>query len=142
MKSKYNSVVKVRKQQLDKVETNLNKARQRQLENERLYELSRKECENLSALPCSGSATQLRSNLAMIQVGRDAIGRAKEKLELSKKEVRHYQFLYQKAHLDYEKMKVLEDEEIKQKQKQLAKAEEKFLDEIAISRFFKGEKDD
>lgn len=54
----------------------------------------------------------------------------------------HYQFLYQKAHLDYEKMKVLEAEEIKQKQKELAKAEEKFLDEIAISRFFKGEKDD
>lgn len=141
MKSKYNSVVKVRKQQLDKAETNLNKARQRELENERLYELSRKECENLSALPSSGCATQLRSNLAIIQVGRDAVERAKEKLELSKKEVRHYQFLYQKAHLDYEKMKVLEAEEIKQKQKEFAKAEEKFLDEIAISRFFKGEKD-
>lgn len=142
MKSKYDSVVKVRKQQLDKAETNLNKARQRQLENERLYELSCKECESLFALPSSGSATQLRSNLAIIQVGRTAVERTKEKLELSKKEVRHYQFLYQKAHLDYEKMKALEAEEIKQKQKQLTKIEEKFLDEIAISRFFKREKDD
>ncbi|EDO6931820.1 hypothetical protein FW580_10890, partial [Campylobacter coli] len=82
------------------------------------------------------------SNLSMAQVGREALARAREKVELSKKEMNHYQFLYQKAHLDYEKMKVLEAEEIKQKQKELAKAEEKFLDEIAISRFFKGEKDD
>ncbi|MFQ6342600.1 flagellar export protein FliJ [Campylobacter sp. VTCC 70190] len=141
MKSKYNSVVKVRKQQLDKAENNLNKAKQRQLENEVAYELSRKECENLSALPKSGSIADLRSNLSMAQVGREALARAKEKVELSKKEMNHYQFLYQKAHLDYEKMKVLEAEEIKQKQKELAKAEEKFLDEIAISRFFKGEKD-
>lgn len=37
-------------------------------------------------------------------------------------------------------MKVLEAEEIKQKQKELAKAEEKFLDEIAISRFSKEKK--
>ncbi|ECL3806433.1 TPA: flagellar FliJ family protein [Campylobacter jejuni] len=142
MKSKYNSVVKVRKQQLDKAESNLNQAKQRQLEYEKAYELSRQECENLGVLPKSGSIAELRSNLSMAQVGREALARAKEKVELSKKEMNHYQFLYQKAHLDYEKMKALETEEIKQKQKEFAKAEEKFLDEIAISRFFKGEKDD
>ncbi|EAH8344229.1 hypothetical protein EU791_03110 [Campylobacter coli] len=140
MKSKYNSVVKVRKQQLDKAQSNLNAAKQRQIENERNYELSRKEYESLSVLPSSGSIAELRSNLTMAQVGRDALARAKEKVELSKKEMNHYQFLYQKAHLDYEKIKVLEAEEIKQKQKELAKIEEKFLDEIAITRFFKGEK--
>ncbi|EAH7649125.1 flagellar export protein FliJ [Campylobacter jejuni] len=142
MKSKYNSVVKVRKQQLDKAESNLNQAKQRQLEHEKAYELSRQERESLGVLPKSGSIAELRSNLSMAQVGREALARAKEKVKLSKKEMNHYQFLYQKAHLDYEKMKVLEAEEIKQKQKELAKAEEKFLDEIAISRFFKGEKDD
>ncbi|HEC1045394.1 TPA: flagellar FliJ family protein [Campylobacter jejuni] len=142
MKSKYNSVVKVRKQQLDKAESNLNQAKQRQLEHEKAYELSLQEYGSLGVLPKSGSIAELRSNLSMAQVGREALARAKEKVELSKKEMNHYQFLYQKAHLDYEKMKVLEAEEIKQKQKELAKAEEKFLDEIAISRFFKGEKDD
>lgn len=142
MKSKYNSVIKVRKQQLDKAESNLNQAKQRQIENEKACELSRQEYENLGVLPRSGSIAELRSNLSMAQVGREALARVKEKVELSKKEINHYQFLYQKAHLDYEKIKVLEAEEIKQKQKELAKAEEKFLDEIAISRFFKGEKDD
>ncbi|EAK5952051.1 hypothetical protein E5B66_04680 [Campylobacter coli] len=140
MKSKYNSVAKVRKQQLDKAQSNLNAAKQRQIENERLYELLRKECESLSVLPSSGSIAELRSNLTMAQVGRDALARAKERVELSKKEMNHYQFLYQKAHLDYEKIKVLEAEEIKQKQKELAKIEEKILDEIAITRFLKGEK--
>ncbi|EIL2845819.1 flagellar FliJ family protein [Campylobacter coli] len=140
MKSKYNSVAKVRKQQLDKAQSNLNAAKQRQIENERLYELSRQECESLSVLPSSGSIAELRSNLTMAQVGRDALARAKERVELSKKEMNHYQFLYQKAHLDYEKIKVLEAEEIKQKQKELAKIEEKILDEIAITRFLKGEK--
>lgn len=126
MKSKYNSVVKVRKQQLDKAESNLNQAKQRQLKHEKAYELSRQERESLGVLPKSGSIAELRSNLSMAQVGREALARAKEKVELSKKEMNHYQFLYQKAHLDYEKMKVLEAEEIKQKQKELAKAEEKF----------------
>ncbi|TKX31460.1 flagellar export protein FliJ [Campylobacter estrildidarum] len=142
MKSKYNSVVKVKKQQLDKAESNLNQAKQRQLDSEKMLELSRKECESLSILPQSGSVSELRSNLAMRQIGRETLARAKEKVELSKKEMVHYQFLYKKAHLDYEKMKVLETEEIKQKQKELAKIEEKFLDEIAISRFFKKDKNE
>ena len=98
MKSKYNSVVKVRKQQLDKAESNLNQAKQRQLEHEKAYELSRQEYGSLGVLPKSGSIAELRSNLSMAQVGREALARAREKVELSKKEMNHYQFLYQKAH--------------------------------------------
>ncbi|AXP08859.1 flagellar export protein FliJ [Campylobacter hepaticus] len=142
MKSKYESVLKVRKQQLDKAQNNLNNAKQRQMQNELAYEFARKECETLSALPKSGSIAQLRSNLNMAQVGREALARAKEKVELSKNEINHYQFLYKKAYLDYEKVKFLKAEELKQKQKELIKAEGKFLDEIAISRFFKGDKNE
>ena len=58
MKSKYNSVIKVRKQQLDKAESNLNQAKQRQIENEKAYELSRQEYENLGVLPRSGSIAE------------------------------------------------------------------------------------
>ena len=140
MKSKFDSVLKVKKQSLDNAENNLNKAKQRQLENERIFELSRKECENLGYIAQNGSVAELRASLSMAEVGRNALARAKERVELSKKEMNHFQFLYQKAHLDYEKIKVLQSEELKQKQKEIAKAEEKFLDEIAISRFFKGEK--
>lgn len=141
MKSKYSAVIKVRKQQLDKAETDLNKAKQRQRQNEELCDLSRKEFEEASVLPQSGSIAELRANLAMSDIGKKALDRAKEKVELSKKEIVHYQFLYQKAHLDFEKMKALESEEFKKIQKELQKSEQKFLDEIAISRFFKGEKE-
>lgn len=142
MKSKYSSVIKVRKQQLDKAEGQLNAAQQRQRDNEIALELSKQQLQDLSALPQSGLVADLRSNLAMKKVGEEALVRAREKVELSKKEVYHYQFLYKKAYLDYEKMKFLESEELKAWQKQMQKNENKFLDELATIRAFKGENDE
>ncbi|MCR2098332.1 flagellar export protein FliJ [Campylobacter upsaliensis] len=142
MKSKFNAVIKVKKQQLDKAQTNLNAALQRQKENERLLGLAREELLNLSTLKGQISSEELRANVFMEGVAREALTRAKEKVELSHKEVNHYQFLYKKAHLDYEKIKYLQSEELKVMQKAMQKAEEKFLDELAISRFFKKDKDE
>ncbi|EHY5254493.1 flagellar FliJ family protein [Campylobacter upsaliensis] len=142
MKSKFNAVIKVKKQQLDKAQTDLNAALQRQKENERLLGLTREELLNLSTLKGQISSEELRANVFMEGVAREALTRAKEKVELSHKEVNHYQFLYKKAHLDYEKIKYLQSEELKAMQKAMQKAEEKFLDELAISRFFKKDKDE
>ncbi|EOX9269405.1 flagellar export protein FliJ [Campylobacter upsaliensis] len=142
MKSKFNAVIKVKKQQLDKAQTDLNAAQQRQKENERLLGLAREELLNLSTLKGQISSEELRANVFMEGVAREALTRAKEKVELSYKEVNHYQFLYKKAHLDYEKIKYLQSEELKAMQKAMQKAEEKFLDELAISRFFKKDKDE
>lgn len=142
MKSKFNAVIKVKKQQLDKAQTNLNAALQRQKENEKLLGLAREELLNLSTLKGQISSEELRANVFMEGVAREALARAKEKVELSHKEVNHYQFLYKKAHLDYEKIKYLQSEELKAMQKAIQKAEEKFLDELAISRFFKKDKDE
>ncbi|EAL52823.1 flagellar export protein FliJ [Campylobacter upsaliensis] len=142
MKSKFNAVIKVKKQQLDKAQTNLNAALQRQKENERFLGLAREELLNLSTLKGQISSEELRANVFMEGVAREALARAKEKVELSHKEVNHYQFLYKKAHLDYEKIKYLQSEELKAMQKAIQKAEEKFLDELAISRFFKKDKDE
>ncbi|EAK0471723.1 hypothetical protein YZ46_03140 [Campylobacter upsaliensis] len=137
MKSKFNAVIKVKKQQLDKAQTDLNAALQRQKENERLLGLAQEELLNLGSLKGQISSEELRANVFMEGVAREALARAKEKVELSHKEVNHYQFLYKKAHLDYEKIKYLQSEELKAMQKAMQKAEEKFLDELAISRFFK-----
>ncbi|EAJ7265200.1 hypothetical protein CC21_03320 [Campylobacter upsaliensis] len=142
MKSKFNAVINVKKQQLDKAQTDLNAAQQRQKENERLLGLAREELLNLSTLKGQISSEELRANVFMEGVAREALTRAKEKVELSHKEVNHYQFLYKKAHLDYEKIKYLQSEELKAMQKAMQKAEEKFLDELAISRFFKKDKDE
>ncbi|EAI2044446.1 hypothetical protein EYU43_01930 [Campylobacter upsaliensis] len=142
MKSKFNAVIKVKKQQLDKAQTDLNAALQRQKENERLLGLAQEELLNLGSLNGQISSEELRANVFMEGVAREALARAKEKVELSHKEVNHYQFLYKKAHLDYEKIKYLQSEELKAMQKAMQKAEEKFLDELAISRFFKKDKDE
>ncbi|HED8510597.1 TPA: flagellar FliJ family protein [Campylobacter upsaliensis] len=142
MKSKFNAVIKVKKQQLDKAQTDLNAALQRQKENEGLLGLAREELLNLSTLKGQISSEELRANVFMEGVAREALARAKEKVELSHKEVNHYQFLYKKAHLDYEKIKYLQSEELKAMQKAMQKAEEKFLDELAISRFLKKDKDE
>ncbi|EKO7624492.1 flagellar FliJ family protein [Campylobacter upsaliensis] len=142
MKSKFNAVIKVKKQQFDKAQTDLNAALQRQKENERLLGLAQEELLNLSILKGQISSEELRANVFMEGVAREALARAKEKVELSHKEVNHYQFLYKKAHLDYEKIKYLQSEELKAMQKAMQKAEEKFLDELAISRFFKKDKDE
>ncbi|EAK0449410.1 hypothetical protein YZ42_03445 [Campylobacter upsaliensis] len=142
MKSKFNAVIKVKKQQLDKAQTDLNAALQRQKENERLLGLAQEELLNLGSLNGQISSEELKANVFMEGVAREALARAKEKVELSHKEVNHYQFLYKKAHLDYEKIKYLQSEELKAMQKAMQKAEEKFLDELAISRFFKKDKDE
>lgn len=142
MKSKFNAVIKVKKQQLDKAQTDLNAALQRQKENERLLGLAQEELLNLGSLKGQISSEELRANVFMEGVAREALARAKEKVELSHKEVNHYQFLYKKAHLDYEKIKYLQSKELKAMQKAMQKAEEKFLDELAISRFFKKDKDE
>ncbi|EDP6838390.1 flagellar export protein FliJ [Campylobacter upsaliensis] len=142
MKSKFNAVIKVKKQQLDKAQTDLNAALQRQKENERLLGLAQEELLNLGSLKGQISSEELRANVFMEGVAREALTRAKEKVELSHKEVNHYQFLYKKAHLDYEKIKYLQSEELKAMQKAMQKAEEKFLDELAISRFLKKDKDE
>lgn len=142
MKSKYDSVLKVRKQQLDKAELNLNKARARLLEHERALELANLDFINLCALPQAGDTNVLRQSLDLLNVAKEAKERAAEKVELSHKEIAHYQHLYKKANLEYEKIKYLRTEEFKKLKEELKRAEDKFMDEIAVSRFFNGEKDE
>ncbi|NDJ28080.1 hypothetical protein DMB95_07460 [Campylobacter sp. MIT 12-8780] len=141
MKSKYSSVLKVKKQGLDKAEQNLSQAKQRQAQNELAFQNASLECANF-VLPQNGNTQMLKQSLEMLEIARNVKERAKEKLELSQKEVLHYQTLYKRASLDYEKIKYLQSEEFKAMQKRLKKEEEKFLDEIAISRHFYGAKDE
>lgn len=141
MKNKYSSILKVKKQGLDKAEQNLSQAKQRQLQNKLAFQNASLEYANF-ALPQNGNTQILKQNLEMLKIAKNVKERAKEKLELSQKEVLHYQTLYKRASLDYEKIKYLQSEEFKAMQKRLKKEEEKFLDEIAISRHFYGAKDE
>ena len=61
-------------------------------------------------------------------------------VQRSKHECSHYQHLYKDAHLNYEMLKYLETEDFKAMQKAIAKAEQKALDDIATSKFFRERK--
>ncbi len=139
MKSKYSSVLKIKKQDLDRAESNLSKARARLRENELEFELALRQYEELR-LPNSGSASLLRQGLEIVSRARAFKEAKKEKLELSHKELAHYEMLYKKANLEYEKIRYLQNEELKKLTQMLKKEEERFMDEIAISRYFYGEK--
>lgn len=136
---KYHAILKVKKQALDRAEADLARAKQRQKENLEKLELAKKDYANLS-LPSGGNSSLLKQSLEFKAVAEATQKQAREKVELSQKEVAHYEFIYKKFLLDYEKIKYLETQELKKVQKELLKAEEKFIDEIAVSRFFSQQK--
>lgn len=135
MKTKYNALLKVRKQELDKAEKNLQLARQRQLHNELEFQKASLEYAHFN-LPTQGSTRILQQALQMLDRAKIHKFQSQEKLLLSQKEVVHYQHLYKKAFVDYEKIQYLQNEEIKQRQKALKKQEEQMLDEMAVIKYF------
>lgn len=139
MSGKYSSVVKVRKQELDKAETNLLKAKQRQKANEEALMKANAEYLSLN-LPMQGSVELLKQSLEFKEIAKNVKDAAKEKVRLSAQEITHYQHLYKNAHLSYEKIKYLENEEFKELQTKLKKAEQKALDDIATSKYFRERK--
>ncbi len=141
MKSKYSQVVRVKKQELDKAENALAAAKARQRANEAALNAAKAEYLGIS-LPESGSVELLRQSLSFKQIAQSAKEAAQERVVLSQKECNHYQHLYKNAHLNYEKLKYLETEDFKAMQKALAKAEQKALDDIATSKFFRERKQD
>ncbi|MBF7048117.1 hypothetical protein IY804_08550, partial [Campylobacter volucris] len=88
MKSKYSSVIKLRKQQLDKAEAKLTKTRQKILQCEEELKEATKTCESLSLVD-KGSIALLRSSLKMQEIARDGKRLIKQKLDLLKKELAH-----------------------------------------------------
>ena len=131
MKSKFTSVVRVKKQEMDKVEAKLVVARLNVRNAEEKIALLRAKLNEFS-LPKSG---ELRENLELINIARAELSACKENLEIAKKEVLHYEHKYKNANLEYEKMKYLEKEEFKKEIKRIQKAEALALDEFAVMKF-------
>ena len=78
MKTKYSSVLKVKKQALDKAESTLSKARNRQRQSELELELALKQYEEIK-LPSSGSVQNLRQSLEFLDVAQKILERKQTK---------------------------------------------------------------
>ena len=134
MKSKFTSVVRVKKQEMDKVEAKLVVARLNVRSAEENLVLLRTRLNEFS-LPKNGNIDELRQNLELISIARQELSACKERLEIAKKEVLHYEHKYKNANLEYEKMRYLEKQEFKREIKRIQKAEALALDEFAVMKF-------
>ena len=84
MKSKFTSVVRVKKQEMDKVEAKLVVARLNVRNAEEKIALLRAKLNEFS-LPKSGNIGELRENLELINIARAELSACKESLEIAKK---------------------------------------------------------
>ncbi|AQW83653.1 flagellar export protein FliJ [Campylobacter pinnipediorum] len=134
MTNKFSSIVRVKKQILDKIEAKLAKARN----NVRTCELNiqtAKDRLSQTLLPKTGNISELRQELHLINIMKNDILLLNEKLNIAQKEVMHFTHQYKNANLEYEKMKYLEQEEFKKEIKRIKQKEMMELDEFATIKF-------
>lgn len=134
MKSKFSQVVNVKKQALDRAEAKVAQARLNVANYEAKLNQARANLDSF-ALPKQGNINELNQNLELLKIMRSEVLSLNERLEIAKKELLHFTHQYKNANLDYEKMKFLKDEEIKQKLKEIKRKEELLLDEFATIKF-------
>ncbi|MDL0088830.1 flagellar export protein FliJ [Campylobacter gastrosuis] len=134
MKSKFSQVVNVKKQALDRAEAKVAQARLNVANYEAKLNQARANLDSF-ALPKQGNISELNQNLELLKIMRSEVLSLNERLEIAKKELLHFTHQYKNANLDYEKMKFLKDEEIKQKLKEIKRKEELLLDEFATIKF-------
>lgn len=134
MKSKFSQVVKVKKQALDLAEARVAKARSNVVICEQNHEKARAVLAKFQ-LPKNGTTNELNESLNLVGLMRNEIKALNEKLEISKRELMHFTHQYKNANLEYEKMKYLEQEDIKKILKQIKHKEAIELDEFAVIKF-------
>ena len=130
MKSKFTSIVKVRKQQMDRIETLLAKARFKKSELKKKLALTCKDIEN-TEVPVSGSISVMNMFREKLDILRKEKLRLDEGLLVKKAEVKQLQDKYKRAHIEHEKIKYLEKQDFEEWMSKIKKQEQLDLDEIS-----------
>lgn len=139
MNSKFTSIVKVRKQQMDKIETLLAKARFQKSELEQKLALTCKEIEN-TEVPSSGSISVMVCFRERLDILRKEKVRFDKMLLMKGNEVKQLQDKYKIAHMEHEKIKYLENQDFEEWMEKIKKQEQLDMDEISNMLFVnKGE---
>lgn len=135
MKTKFTPVVKLRQNKLDEIELALNKARayeitlKSQLERTRMLLASK-------PFPKSGDFASLQIALSSQALLTKQIDELKQKITQIAKQILNLQNAHKIAYIELEKVKYLENSQIKEILKERAKIASKNLDEIATQRFY------
>lgn len=135
MKTKFTPVVKLRQNKLDEIELALNKARayeitlKSQLERTRMLLASK-------PFPKNGDFASLQIALSSQALLTKQIDELKQKITQIAKQILNLQNAHKTAYIELEKVKYLENSQIKEILKERAKIASKNLDEIATQRFY------
>ncbi len=131
MKTKFDDLLKIRKQQVDKLERDLEKVNSAINNIQKQIEIKHKELEQLS-IPKSGKfylINQLKHNIFLInqeiKTLKNQLNTLNERKELIINNLKS-------ANIEYEKIVYLKNEEIKKEIKKIKNKEIKEIDEIAI----------
>ena len=140
MNSKFTPIAKVRKQQRDMVETRLAKARFEKHEIEQELIATCNEIDE-TIIPMSGDISlmnMVRERLGIIRRAKDSL---QEKLLIKESEINQLKDKYKRAHIEYEKIKYLEEQDFAEWMEKIKKTESLDLDEISNILFVnKGQK--
>ncbi len=134
MKSQFDGIVKVKKQELDKVEMLLLKARNRVKELEKLVQDAYDEILK-APMPTSGTIAQLSQSKELLSRARAKKELLDEQVSLAWQEIEKTQDMYNHALKEIEKMSYLQGQEIAKKLRERQKQEQKDLDEISVQLF-------
>jgi len=138
MKTRFSSLVAIKKDAMQKRERELQQALQNHERAKEALHKSLKELQNIEQ-PNSGSMSQLLANRTLLSRQRAIIQHNEEWLEFTKNEVQKAKETLKAAMIEYEKFKYLELQEIEKVLKAQKQAEVKHLDEIALMTFGKKE---
>lgn len=135
MNSKFEPVLKVKKQKLDMIENKLAIARleKRKLDND--LEKTKQDILN-SEFPKKGTFATLQVAMSSYKILKEEKEQISEQISLKSTQISHLENQHKNAYMDMEKMKYLHDLEIKTKVEKLKKQESLALDEIATQRHF------
>ncbi|MDO8453744.1 MAG: flagellar export protein FliJ [Sulfurimonas sp.] len=131
MKTRFSSLVTLKKSTMDKSERVVQKANADLNSASTALELSYKSLENIDA-PKSGSMSQMIANRTLLHSQRDVIKHNHEWVEFSKNQVHLAREQLKSDMIEHEKFKYLELEEIKKILKKRKIEEAKNLDEVAL----------
>lgn len=137
MKSQFSKIAKIRKQKRDAIERELIKSQNKErLITHKITSIY----EDIAAitLPKEG----IVSLLAMVGEQKMILNREKKRYEqellVTQKQTKKLQSDYQRAHVEYEKIKYLEEQELQAMMEKMKKQEQLYLDEVSTLLFAGG----
>ena len=133
MNNRFSQIVKVKEEELNKIEMGLAKSKATFLELSCSMDAINAEL-NMNQFPKSGSSSKIKSTIEQQNLLRDQRDKIEEKMLLTQKEIFHFEIQYKKAYIELEKVKYMEKEEMQKQLKSLKKKESKELDELGNMR--------